>query len=63
VVKLTLEQASKNIGRLVTYRPYKTGPLNAIEGGLITSVNDKYVFVRYGSDINAKATRAEDLFL
>ena len=33
------------------------------ELGVITSVNETYVFVRYGNDINSKATRPEDLKL
>lgn len=28
---------------------------------MVTSVNDTYVFVRYGSDTHSKATRPEDL--
>lgn len=29
--------------------------------GVVTSWNDKYVFVRYGGDVGSKATRREDL--
>lgn len=31
------------------------------EDGVITSVNDTYVFVRYRGDFGSKATRPEDL--
>ncbi len=55
---LTTAEASGYIGRGVVYQPHADAP---IEQGYITSVNDTYVFVRYGSDANAKATRPEDL--
>ena len=58
---MTLEDARKNIGRYVTYTPYDGCPKEQLELGVINSVNDKYVFVRYGNDINSKATRPEDL--
>lgn len=60
---MTLEQAKANIGRYVTYIPFKGCDKSQYELGVITSVNDKYVFVRYGNEINSKATRAEDLKL
>jgi hypothetical protein len=45
------EDAAQNIGRKVVYRlGYRT------EEGVITSVNSRYVFVRYGSDVHSKAT-------
>lgn len=48
--------SDSDIGRTVVYDPgYKK------EVGVITSFNDKYVFVRYGSDIHSKATRRDDL--
>lgn len=31
------------------------------EEGIITSSNSKFVFVRYGNDVNSKATRPEDI--
>ena len=58
---MTLEEARKNIGRYVTYTPYEGCSKDQLELGVITSVNDHYVFVRYGNDINSKATRPEDL--
>lgn len=32
-----------------------------IEYGMITSVNDTYVFVRFGVELHSKACRPEDL--
>ncbi|MEG1565367.1 MAG: hypothetical protein RR342_01330 [Bacilli bacterium] len=58
---MTLEQARNNVGRGVVYIPYKDCPKSQIEYGTITSVNDSYVFVRYGKDLHSKATRADDL--
>lgn len=56
---LTLEQARKSIGKYVVYRP----PGGPLETGIITSVNDEFVFVRYGADRGSKATRPQDLEL
>lgn len=47
-----------DIGRKVVYRDrsgYK------VEEGVITSFNESYVFVRYGSDFTSKGTRRQDL--
>ena len=56
---MKLEEAET--GRAVIYTPYKDCPLDALEEGIITSKNDKYVFVRYGRNYHSKATRPEDL--
>jgi hypothetical protein len=48
----------RDIGRKVVYRD-KSG--YRVEEGVITSYNDCVVFVRYGADVNSKATRREDL--
>ena len=58
---MTLEEAKNNIGRYVTYTPFQGCSKNQYELGVITGVNETYVFVRYGNDINSKATRPEDL--
>lgn len=42
-----------DIGRTVLYRRKETG--------IVTSYNMFFVFVRYGSDKNSKATNREDL--
>lgn len=47
-----------DIGRKVIRREYIGGP---IETGIITSYNDVYVFVRYGSDAYSKATDRSEL--
>jgi hypothetical protein len=48
----------EDIGRGVLYTPY---PGAKTEDGIITSLNDEYVFVRYAGDVHSKATRYEDL--
>jgi hypothetical protein len=60
---MTLEEARKNIGRYVVYTPFEGCSDNQKEVGVITSVNDTYVFVRYGDELHSKATRPEDLKL
>jgi len=58
---MTLEEARNNIGRYVTYIPFAYCDKSQYEFGVITSVNDRYVFVRYGNELHSKATRPEDL--
>lgn len=58
---MTLQEARDNIGALVMYEPYPFCPISLREFGYITSVNDTYVFVRYGNDTHSKATRPENL--
>lgn len=41
-----------HVGRAVVYRPTH----GSVEQGVITSMNDHFVFVRYGADTHAKAT-------
>lgn len=60
---MTLEECNKNIGRRVTYIPFGGCDPKLHEYGVITSTNNENVFVRYGSDINSKATDPEDLYL
>ena len=45
-------------GRMVEYR---ANAMHGQEEGIITSWNDSFVLVRYGSDKGSKATRPEDL--
>lgn len=54
---MTLDEARANIGVGVTYRP----PGGVIEDGVITSVNARWVFVRYRGDNHSKATHPRDL--
>lgn len=58
---MTLEEARSNIGKKVIYTPFKDCSYKDKEEGIITSVNKVNVFVRYGSDVNSKATNPEDL--
>jgi hypothetical protein len=53
-----IEPTEKDIGRAVLYGPRHGQPL---EEGVITSFNNVYVFVRYGSDKHSKATLRGDL--
>ena len=39
----------------MTYRPYAPD-LDPVEQGVITSVNDRYAFVRYDGEAASKAT-------
>lgn len=55
---MTLEEAKASIGRRVVYRDTP----NHSEVGVITSVGS-WVFVRYGSDQQSKATAAWSLEL
>lgn len=55
---MTLDEAVEHIGRAVVYQSHDEAP---VEQGYVTSVNHRYVFVRYGSDGQSKATRPEDL--
>lgn len=58
---MTLVEAAERIGQKVVYRaPH--GPFTEPgDEGVITSVNARYVFVRYGSDTGSKATEAAHL--
>lgn len=47
-----------NPGDHVTYRPHSGAPA---ETGDVTSVNDRYVFVRFDGDTHAKACAASVL--
>jgi hypothetical protein len=48
----------EDVGRSVVYTPYEGAKT---EDGVITSVNEQYVFVRYGADKGSKATDPRDL--
>lgn len=56
---MTLDEARRFIGAGVVYKPHHGPP----EDGIITGVNDYFVFVRYKGDNGAKATYAKDLTL
>jgi hypothetical protein len=61
---VTLDEARALIGNAVVYLPSRAHigvSGGQLEEGVITSVNDAYVFVRYGADKHSKATVAEDL--
>lgn len=56
---MTLEDARGHIGDGVVYKD-EYGPF---EDGTITSVNDRFVFVRYAGDVASTATKPADLVL
>ena len=58
VALLKLSEARQLVGREVVYTEKHT---KKKEYGIITSVNDKYVFVKYGNDTIAKATKPQEL--
>jgi hypothetical protein len=55
-----INPTADDIGRSVIYREPGDFPGRKVEAGVITSVNEKYVFVRYGG-VTSAATRREDL--
>lgn len=55
---MTLDEARECIGHKVIYM---AGTAALAEEGVITSVNDSYVFVRYGTQAGSQATRPADL--
>ena len=57
---MTLDEAREHIGDKVTY--HYPGS-DRTDEGVITSVNHRFVFVRYGSDYGSQATAAERLEL
>ena len=59
---MTLDEAREHIGDGVVYRP-NGGQYPTAEDGTITSVNERWVFVRYAGDSGSKATAPADLSL
>ena len=60
---MTIDEARDNIGNKVIYRYQGWTGVAPAEEGVITSVNEIYVHVRYETDVHSKATRPEDLEL
>ena len=59
-----IEPTEADIGRRALYYgspSYRAQSTRPPEEGVITSFNDSYVFLRYGTDGWSKATRREDL--
>ena len=52
---MTLDEARAGIGRLVIYGQWQP------DEGVITSVNDRFVFVQYRGDLGSKATEPGSL--
>lgn len=59
---MTLDEARELIGNKVVYRaPHQHRYDSPGQEGVVTSVNDTYVFVRYGASTTSQATRPQDL--
>ena len=56
-----IEPTEEDIGRNVTYTPYRGCTTKQLEFGVVSSFNDTYVFVRFGNDHHGKATRRDQL--
>ena len=57
---MTLTEAAEHIGEPVVYNCHPEVPS---EDGVITSVGEHYVFVRYAGDLTSKATHPSHLTL
>ncbi len=62
-MSLTRDQAEAAVGQKVIYRVPGVAGQWLTEEGVITSVNDRGAFVRYGADSTSKHTRFDDLEL
>ena len=60
---MTIDQAKSNIHFRILYFPYDGCRDDEIEYGMITSCNDKYVFVLFDGDLYPKATNPSDISL
>jgi len=60
---ISMAQARDHIGDGVVYYPDPGIPSERAEQGVITSVNDAWVFVRYGDNTGSKATSPANLVL
>jgi len=57
---MDLDDARNGVGRTVIYSPFAEPDIDD-ETGVITSVSDRYAFVAYGGQQQAKATNPGDL--
>lgn len=58
---MTLTAAQDRIGQKVVYRAPHVSPDRPGEEGVITSVGDIWVYVRFGADAHSKATHPSQL--
>lgn len=56
-----MELKDAEVDRKVVYTPFKGCNPKMLEEGIITSVNSRFVHVRYGSNVHSKATDASDI--
>jgi exoribonuclease R len=55
---VTLDEARAHVGDAVTYQAHHGAQ---VEQGVVTSVNDSYVFVRFGANPTSAACRPDHL--
>ena len=60
---MTLQECEQNVGRRVTYIPFKDCEKRLYEYGTITSVNSTYAFVKFDKDFGSKSCKPENLKL
>lgn len=58
----TLTEARSRVGEKVVYRAPHVSLNEPGEEGVITSVGETFVYVRYGADVTSKATPVERLW-
>ncbi len=58
---MKLSEAKEGINRKVVYTPFKECAPDQREFGVITGVNTKFAFVRYGTQVTGVATNPEDI--
>jgi hypothetical protein len=60
---VTLTEARQHIGESVIYNERTWDDRGKTDAGVITSVGNRFVFVRYGDDTGSKATDPAMLWL
>lgn len=61
---MTLQEASNKVGsKVLFYYRHTPRSQSPDDVGVITSVNDLYVFVRFGDGVGSQACVADDLVL
>lgn len=58
---MTLTEARERVGQKVIYRPPHVDHDRQGEEGVVTTVGDTFVYVRFGTDTYSKATWAGSL--
>lgn len=57
-----IKPTQNDIGRKVIYRTHRLGGrAQSMETGVLTSYNDQYAFIQYGTNQTSAATRFDEL--